>query len=154
MIVAWHIAHGFVVIPKSSRRERIVANAAGARIELTTAEVAAIDGLSAAARVGSSRRLCSRAPLSSSQLSLSSARGVGGAGRNASALPVAEFGSCVSSAGVDDYAGIRGGLIHGIEDDWLNRTSKSAAQALTPLAPLSRRSRERGVWWADGIVAF
>jgi 2,5-diketo-D-gluconate reductase A len=45
-----------VVIPKSSRRERIVANAAGARIELTAAEVTAIDGLSAAARVGSSRR--------------------------------------------------------------------------------------------------
>ena len=56
VIVAWHIAHGFVVIPKSSRRERIVANAAGARIELTAAEVTAIDGLSAAARVGSSRR--------------------------------------------------------------------------------------------------
>ena len=56
VIVAWHIAHGFVVIPKSSRRERIVANAAGSRIELTAAEVAAIDGLSAAARVGSSRR--------------------------------------------------------------------------------------------------
>ena len=56
VIVAWHIAHGFVVIPKSISRERIVANAAGARIELTAAEVAAIDGLSAAARVGSSRR--------------------------------------------------------------------------------------------------
>ena len=55
VIVAWHIAHGFVVIPKSSRRERIVANAAGARIELTAAEIAAIDGLSAA-MVGSSRR--------------------------------------------------------------------------------------------------
>jgi 2,5-diketo-D-gluconate reductase A len=56
VIVAWHIAHGFVVIPKSSRRERIVANAAGARIELTAAEVTAIDGLSAAARLRSSRR--------------------------------------------------------------------------------------------------
>jgi 2,5-diketo-D-gluconate reductase A len=56
VIVAWHIAHGFVVIPKSSRRERIVANAAGARIELTAAEVAAIDGLSAPGRVGSLRR--------------------------------------------------------------------------------------------------
>jgi 2,5-diketo-D-gluconate reductase A len=56
VIVAWHLAHGFVVIPKSSRRERIVANAAGARIELTAAEVTAIDGLSASARLGSSRR--------------------------------------------------------------------------------------------------
>ncbi len=55
VIVAWHIAHGFVVIPKSSHRERIVANAAGTRIELTAAEVTAIDGLSLA-RLGSSRR--------------------------------------------------------------------------------------------------
>src|SRR5215217_2674766 len=31
VIVAWHVAHGFVVIPKSVHRERIVANAAGAR---------------------------------------------------------------------------------------------------------------------------
>jgi 2,5-diketo-D-gluconate reductase A len=56
VIVAWHVAHGFVVIPKSVRRERIVANAAGARIILTAEEVAAIDGLSRAARAGSSRR--------------------------------------------------------------------------------------------------
>jgi diketogulonate reductase-like aldo/keto reductase len=55
VIVAWHVAHGFVVIPKSSHRERIVANAAGVRIELTAEEVAAIDGLSSA-RAGSSRR--------------------------------------------------------------------------------------------------
>jgi diketogulonate reductase-like aldo/keto reductase len=46
VIVAWHIAHGFVVIPKSVRRERIVGNAEGARINLTGDEVAAIDGLS------------------------------------------------------------------------------------------------------------
>jgi len=45
VIVAWHIAHGFVVIPKSVRRERIVGNAEGARITLTADEVAAIDGL-------------------------------------------------------------------------------------------------------------
>jgi 2,5-diketo-D-gluconate reductase A len=56
VIVAWHIAHGFVVIPKSSRRERIVANAAGARIQLSAEEVAAIDGLPRVARAGSSRR--------------------------------------------------------------------------------------------------
>jgi 2,5-diketo-D-gluconate reductase A len=55
VIVAWHIAHGFVVIPKSVRRERIVANAAGARIQLTPEEVAAIDGLSTGARAGSRR---------------------------------------------------------------------------------------------------
>jgi 2,5-diketo-D-gluconate reductase A len=45
VIVAWHIAHGFVVIPKSTKQERIVANAAGARVELTPAEVTSIDGL-------------------------------------------------------------------------------------------------------------
>lgn len=45
VIVAWHVAHGFVVIPKSVRRERIAANAEGARITLTPDEVTAIDGL-------------------------------------------------------------------------------------------------------------
>jgi 2,5-diketo-D-gluconate reductase A len=55
VIVAWHIAHGFVVIPKSVRRERIVANAAGVRIELTAEEVVMIDDLSNARGVGSSR---------------------------------------------------------------------------------------------------
>jgi 2,5-diketo-D-gluconate reductase A len=47
VVVAWHVAHEYVVIPKSVRRERIEANAAGARIELTDDEVAAIDGLGA-----------------------------------------------------------------------------------------------------------
>ena len=55
VIVGWHIAHGFVVIPKSVRRERIVANAAGVRIELTPEDVAMIDNLSNARGVGSSR---------------------------------------------------------------------------------------------------
>jgi diketogulonate reductase-like aldo/keto reductase len=55
VIVAWHIAHGFVVIPKSVRRERIFANAAGARIQLSAEEVAAIDGLSRVARAGPGR---------------------------------------------------------------------------------------------------
>jgi 2,5-diketo-D-gluconate reductase A len=45
VVVAWHVAHGFVVIPKSARPERIVANAAGAAIELAADEVAAIDDL-------------------------------------------------------------------------------------------------------------
>ena len=55
VIVAWHVAHGFVVIPKSVRRERIVANAAVARITLTAEEVAAIYGLSRATTSGSWR---------------------------------------------------------------------------------------------------
>jgi 2,5-diketo-D-gluconate reductase A len=45
VIVAWHVAHGFVVIPKSVHRERIKANAAGAEIQLTDEEVAAIDSV-------------------------------------------------------------------------------------------------------------
>ncbi|HEU5484807.1 MAG TPA: aldo/keto reductase [Microlunatus sp.] len=45
VIVAWHVAHGYVVIPKSVQRDRIEANAAGARIELTEDEVATIDQL-------------------------------------------------------------------------------------------------------------
>ena len=40
-----HVAHGFVVIPKSSNPERIRSNAAGARIELSADEVTAIDAL-------------------------------------------------------------------------------------------------------------
>jgi 2,5-diketo-D-gluconate reductase A len=56
VIVAWHVAHGFVVIPKSVRRERIVANAAGVGIELTAEEVTAIDGLASVARAGWRRR--------------------------------------------------------------------------------------------------
>jgi 2,5-diketo-D-gluconate reductase A len=51
IIVAWHAAHGFVVIPKSVRRERIVANAAGILIELTAEEVEAIDALGVSASV-------------------------------------------------------------------------------------------------------
>ena len=45
IVIAWHVAHDFVVIPKSVRQERIVANAAGARIELTADQLTAIDGL-------------------------------------------------------------------------------------------------------------
>ena len=46
VIMAWHIAHGFVVIPKSARRERILGNAEAIRIPLTVQEVEAIDGSS------------------------------------------------------------------------------------------------------------
>jgi 2,5-diketo-D-gluconate reductase A len=45
IVIAWHVAHGFVVIPKSVHHERILANAAGARIELAADELAAIDSL-------------------------------------------------------------------------------------------------------------
>jgi diketogulonate reductase-like aldo/keto reductase len=45
VIVAWHVAHEFVVIPKSSQPERIRSNALGATISLSDDEVAAIDAL-------------------------------------------------------------------------------------------------------------
>lgn len=46
VVIAWHTAHGFVVIPKSSRPERIVWNAEAVRIPLSAGEVEAIDALS------------------------------------------------------------------------------------------------------------
>lgn len=46
VIIAWHAAHNFVVIPKSVRAERIRSNAEAIRIELTADEVAAIDEIS------------------------------------------------------------------------------------------------------------
>ncbi|MFZ7087667.1 aldo/keto reductase [Curtobacterium sp. RRHDQ10] len=48
VIVAWHVAHGFVVIPKSSQPERIRSNALGATVTLSDDEVAAIDRLGSA----------------------------------------------------------------------------------------------------------
>ncbi|ROP65630.1 aldo/keto reductase [Curtobacterium sp. ZW137] len=45
VIVAWHVAHGFVVIPKSSNPERIRSNAAGATVTLSDDEVTRIDAL-------------------------------------------------------------------------------------------------------------
>ncbi|MBF4581977.1 aldo/keto reductase [Curtobacterium sp. VKM Ac-2865] len=45
VIVAWHVAHEFVVIPKSSNPERIRSNAAGATISLSDDEVRQIDAL-------------------------------------------------------------------------------------------------------------
>ena len=45
VVIAWHVAHGFVVIPKSSRPERIVANAEAVRVPLTLEQVEAVDGL-------------------------------------------------------------------------------------------------------------
>ncbi len=47
VIIAWHIAHGYVVIPKSTHPDRIVANAAGTRLELSADEVSRIDALGA-----------------------------------------------------------------------------------------------------------
>lgn len=46
VVIAWHVAHGFVVIPKSARRERILGNAEAVRVPLTGQQVEAIDALS------------------------------------------------------------------------------------------------------------
>ena len=45
VVIAWHIAHGFVVIPKSEQPERIAANAAAIRVPLTVDQVSQIDRL-------------------------------------------------------------------------------------------------------------
>lgn len=45
VIVRWHLQHGFVVIPKSARKERIEANAAVGDFDLTDDDMRALDGL-------------------------------------------------------------------------------------------------------------
>ncbi|WP_114854041.1 aldo/keto reductase [Brachybacterium sp. YJGR34] len=45
VVLAWHLASGLVTIPKSVTPSRIVENLAAAQLELTAAEVAAIDAL-------------------------------------------------------------------------------------------------------------
>lgn len=53
VVIAWHLAIGNVVIPKSVTPERIVANLAAARLELSAEEVARIDDLDRAdGRIG------------------------------------------------------------------------------------------------------
>jgi 2,5-diketo-D-gluconate reductase A len=45
VIIRWHLQHGVVVIPKSRNPERIRSNADVAGFELSTDEIAALDGL-------------------------------------------------------------------------------------------------------------
>lgn len=53
VVIAWHLAEGFVVIPKSVTPERIVSNLAAAELELTAEEVEQIRGLDRAdGRIG------------------------------------------------------------------------------------------------------
>ena len=49
VVIAWHVMHGFVVIPKSARRDRIISNGEAVRLPLTVEQVGTIDGLAAAA---------------------------------------------------------------------------------------------------------
>ena len=52
IVLAWHLATGNIVIPKSVRPERIRENLAAASLQLTPDEVAAISALDAGARIG------------------------------------------------------------------------------------------------------
>ncbi|MFI0355763.1 aldo/keto reductase [Actinomadura sp. 9N407] len=45
VVLRWHLEHGIVILPRSSRRERIAANFDLEGLDLTTEDVAAIDGL-------------------------------------------------------------------------------------------------------------
>ena len=45
VVLAWHIAHGVSVIPKSSTAERMADNYAATRLQLSDAQLAAIDAL-------------------------------------------------------------------------------------------------------------
>jgi 2,5-diketo-D-gluconate reductase A len=56
VVLRWHLQNGFVVFPKSNSRERIAQNFALFDFELTTDEMAAIDGLERAGRVGGDPR--------------------------------------------------------------------------------------------------
>lgn len=47
VILRWHVEHGFVVIPRSARRERITENFAIFDFELSADELRRLDGLSA-----------------------------------------------------------------------------------------------------------
>jgi 2,5-diketo-D-gluconate reductase A len=45
VVLAWHLEHGFVVIPKSVRTERLASNLAAAELDLSEEELGAIDAL-------------------------------------------------------------------------------------------------------------
>ncbi|MFZ2963320.1 MAG: aldo/keto reductase [Rhodoglobus sp.] len=52
VVIAWHLAVGNIVIPKSNSRERMAQNLASVDVRLTSDEVAAITGLERGGRVG------------------------------------------------------------------------------------------------------
>jgi 2,5-diketo-D-gluconate reductase A len=52
VVIAWHLAHGMVVFPKSSNHARQAQNLAALDLELTAADVATLDGLDEGRRVG------------------------------------------------------------------------------------------------------
>jgi len=52
VVLAWHLQRGHVVIPKSSRRERLAENFAAASLLLTEEELAAVSALESGNRIG------------------------------------------------------------------------------------------------------
>ncbi|MGO2825634.1 MAG: aldo/keto reductase, partial [Brachybacterium alimentarium] len=59
VVIAWHLAKGFVVIPKSVTPERIVSNLAAADVALSEGEIARIDALDRAdGRIGGDPQEC------------------------------------------------------------------------------------------------
>lgn len=56
VVLAWHVQQGRVVIPKTTSRERMVANADIAEVRLTDEEVAAVDALESCRRLGNDPR--------------------------------------------------------------------------------------------------
>lgn len=56
VVLAWHVQQGRVVIPKTTSRERMVANASLSGLELTGQERAAIDSLESGGRTGNDPR--------------------------------------------------------------------------------------------------
>ena len=59
VVLAWHLAKGFVVIPKSVTPERIISNFAAAGVTLTEGEIARIDTLDRAdGRIGGDPQTC------------------------------------------------------------------------------------------------
>ncbi|MGY5766487.1 aldo/keto reductase [Brachybacterium sp. DNPG3] len=59
VVIAWHLAKGFVVIPKSVTPERIAANLASTELVLTEDEIARIDALDRAdGRIGADPATC------------------------------------------------------------------------------------------------
>jgi 2,5-diketo-D-gluconate reductase A len=56
VVLAWHLRHGRVVIPKTTSRDRMVENLAASAVVLDDAQAAALDGLETGGRVGGDPR--------------------------------------------------------------------------------------------------
>ena len=52
VVLAWHLAEGYIAIPKSNSRERMAENLASVDLKLTPAEVASVTAMERGGRVG------------------------------------------------------------------------------------------------------